>query len=572
MIGGNMSMNIRQRTNTQDSCYSEFEDFDYDCYDFGKSGLDGLGSGGRVEEVEEGYTSNHNNNSVSLNDDSMNTNTSKSIIHTDDTSSYTYNNYNNSHNGNGNHNINHNHNNKGSLSMEDCQSSSCDLSVLSMTSCSSRSFVTDDNLPTLRLDTHGSDTSLFLSTLNEDSVGSSAGAGTSKAKSIPLSFRKRNGNGNGNGNDETNDFGTNTSGISSNTKQSAMTYTLQFPIGEDIGLQFKAINIDVDRGQSQNHNNNNHDAIAISEESTQNHAKQLVQPLVSINRSRSFSDSTAVLKNRRSKAKLITFDSNDNNNQTQQQPQQQPHQQTSKTTAIHPSNSKPGNIFGNILSHFDNYQAPQKKKGTNTNKSKKTNEIMRTREKNEAIFVYDFKGFDTSTNVRPTLGARLIAIDDESLLPHLSSKTWTVSDVHDYILKRNIKSSESKNEEETESDGTKEKRTFTLTFRNDVLTKDQKEELMHHEDKLPSRDNEVCNTFEEESVTSSIGSVVNIKSCKNLTDGKDDTTSTLTTNLTDGSEPQEEDTVKNMPKSPARGIGKAANKVKDKNETASKKR
>eukprot|EP00979_Chaetoceros_neogracilis_P015587 scaffold6191_cov113-Chaetoceros_neogracile.AAC.1 len=39
-----------------------------------------------------------------------------------------------------------------------------------------------------------------------------------------------------------------------------------------------------------------------------------------------------------------------------------------------------------------------------------------------AILVQDFQGFDTSTNVRPTVGARLIAINDQSLL----QGSWTL--------------------------------------------------------------------------------------------------------------------------------------------------
>ncbi len=75
-------------------------------------------------------------------------------------------------------------------------------------------------------------------------------------------------------------------------------------------------------------------------------------------------------------------------------------------------------------------------------------------QKQSAFLVQDFQGFDTSLNVRPTLGARLIAIHDKSLL----EGEWTMKKVLKYLENVNGKGNGS----------------IELTFRNDPLDKEQK--------------------------------------------------------------------------------------------------
>jgi CII-binding regulator of phage lambda lysogenization HflD len=76
-----------------------------------------------------------------------------------------------------------------------------------------------------------------------------------------------------------------------------------------------------------------------------------------------------------------------------------------------------------------------------------------------AILVQDFQGFDTSTNVRPTVGARLIAINDQSLL----QGSWTLEIVTN-LLERQRATGERNHG-------------IRLMFRNDPLDKLQKKSL-----------------------------------------------------------------------------------------------
>ncbi len=72
------------------------------------------------------------------------------------------------------------------------------------------------------------------------------------------------------------------------------------------------------------------------------------------------------------------------------------------------------------------------------------------------ILVRELEGFDTAINVRPTIGARLIAIDDQSLL----SGHWTLGKAMEYL-----QGQRKKNE------------SIKLMFRNEPLNKTQKKSL-----------------------------------------------------------------------------------------------
>ena len=81
------------------------------------------------------------------------------------------------------------------------------------------------------------------------------------------------------------------------------------------------------------------------------------------------------------------------------------------------------------------------------------------------ISVRDLDGFDTSLNVRPTIGARLIAMHDQSLL----DGHFPLAEVSEYLDK--CKKLVGKIWR------TKQNRRIKLTFRNDPLSKSQKELL-----------------------------------------------------------------------------------------------
>ena len=77
------------------------------------------------------------------------------------------------------------------------------------------------------------------------------------------------------------------------------------------------------------------------------------------------------------------------------------------------------------------------------------------------ILVRDLDGFDTSLNVRPTIGARLIAMNDQSLL----DGHFPLAKVSEYLDKCKLEKSGEQN------------RSIKLTFRNDPLSKSQKKLL-----------------------------------------------------------------------------------------------
>ena len=81
------------------------------------------------------------------------------------------------------------------------------------------------------------------------------------------------------------------------------------------------------------------------------------------------------------------------------------------------------------------------------------------------ISVRDLDGFDTSLNVRPTIGARLIAMHDQSLL----DGHFPLAEVSEYLDK--CKKLVGKIWR------TKQNRRIKLTFRNDPLSKSQKKLL-----------------------------------------------------------------------------------------------
>ena len=74
------------------------------------------------------------------------------------------------------------------------------------------------------------------------------------------------------------------------------------------------------------------------------------------------------------------------------------------------------------------------------------------RSQQNAILVKDFQGFDASLNIRPAVGARLIAINDLSLL----EGKWALQKVKNFLEGQRLSISQSNND-------------IKLTFRNDVV-------------------------------------------------------------------------------------------------------
>eukprot|EP00978_Attheya_sp_CCMP212_P028955 scaffold101295_cov58-Attheya_sp.AAC.1 len=81
----------------------------------------------------------------------------------------------------------------------------------------------------------------------------------------------------------------------------------------------------------------------------------------------------------------------------------------------------------------------------------------------DAFLVCGFNGFDCSINVRPTIGARLVAVDGESI----EDGKCTLKEIKQNLDRRAA----------TKVPGGSKPTTFTLTFRNDPLSKEQKEML-----------------------------------------------------------------------------------------------
>jgi len=92
------------------------------------------------------------------------------------------------------------------------------------------------------------------------------------------------------------------------------------------------------------------------------------------------------------------------------------------------------------------------------------------------ILVRDLEGFDTSQNVRPTIGARLIAIDDQCL----TGAEWTLDKTLQYLQEQR------KNGEMTK-----------LTFRNEPLSKSQKKLLESRDERKPTTQEKEDNSLKD---------------------------------------------------------------------------
>jgi len=193
--------------------------------------------------------------------------------------------------------------------------------------------------------------------------------------------------------------GENYDGQYSFLRKAPPSYALTFPRGEDIGLQFQAIPIPMRET---------------------NVIDSLSSP---INRGRSFSDG-AILD-------IL-----------------EPHAGEKKARkAVQGSLKYPSNFtFDKMFSGF--HQKSTDAEGDNSSE--------------KYLFVVSgIEGFDTALNVRPTIGGRLIAINDESLL----DGDWNLDSV-----KRAI-------EQKSATSSTESSKTFTITFRNDNITKIQRDAL-----------------------------------------------------------------------------------------------
>ena len=353
------------------------------------------------------------------------------------------------------------------------------ISIQSMHSTkSSRSLVTDENLPTLRVDVNN--TSLSLPSLDGDNKRSE---GNISYDSIALAL---------------------CSSIPSiespfDNSSCLKTYTLSFPLGIDIGLQFKEITIP---------KKEEHPSILRTTEKQNKNEKGGGREAKNsfFNRSRSFSDNSARMKGFKSKkgtqsiisASLLTTDDLSNNNDTEK-------------SLEDPVPTKPTtNIFENIFSHFDNSLTPQKQyvqtSVTEQPFENESKEDVLDQTTINAIILSDLQGCHSSLNGRPTLGSRLIAINDESLLS--STKMWTIDDVNKriYNVVMNVK--------QDESDDQMTPTSLTLTFRNDPLPQDVKETLFQEctvrDGKLEVDCNDQMCQSKNEEVTSS--NVVDLKS------------------------------------------------------------
>jgi hypothetical protein len=95
------------------------------------------------------------------------------------------------------------------------------------------------------------------------------------------------------------------------------------------------------------------------------------------------------------------------------------------------------------------------------NHSKKKDSAAVTNEPDCAVIVCGFDNFDDSLNTKPSLGARLIAVGDGSLL---YKKNLCLEMIHEMIIKASDCECASQ-------------RTVKLVFRHDPLTRDQKNKL-----------------------------------------------------------------------------------------------
>ena len=436
-VGGNSSGN-RPRTATSESAFSDLDAYSY--LDLDYSICEETDTDGNAYANDD---ANSNSNANADNADNANTDNNEA--------SYQY--------------IHHKSNQSVDIGTLGRRGSSGELDYdcgvsfdSSMSAGSSRSLVTDDAAPTVR----------FFDTASIGATGEAIGNDA--------------GDGDAQGGHTTSTTGTHRPHVS--FKSLSSSYTLSFPCSKEIGLQFVQVpsssppplpNVNV------NVNVRSSSFIASG----------------NLNRNRAFSDS-AVLVGYNAVLDLSVVD--ESTATTDKVVPSITHGKSDR--GMFKSMSSPGrtqlqqikgskntfkidNIFG--MNNFSKPPPPPPSSSSSASASsaekasrdsghvtdKDSNDIVSNSQQN-SFLVRDFQGFDTLLNVRPTIGARLIAIDDQSLL----EGHWTLGKVTEHLQQRHTSSDGGG---DGDGDGGDvllvDEEEIMLTFRNDPLGKAQKKLL-----------------------------------------------------------------------------------------------
>lgn len=303
----------------------------------------------------------------------------------------------------------------------------CDASINSYISTSSRSYITDDAIATLRF------TDVMVCNGNDDAIDSCDNIHETGGAA---SFMD-------NGIDHEKSHSTRPH-INVSYKNQSSSYTLSFPCSKEIGIQLVEVPSTITRIQN---------SVASGGNRRRAFSDGAVLDLDVVDESKE----SKLTVSSRSAGSCNKIDEEDVCDKTQPK--------------MRPPPLSPGHMSKKSAFSMDKIFGVKSKK-KQRNDEKELSSCPGPGPAAQMILVRDLEGFDTSLNVRPTIGARLIAIDSQSLL----GGQWTLQKATEYLEERKKKVEVTK-----------------ITFRNDLLTKAQKK-LLETTDAAPENgDNTTLN-------------------------------------------------------------------------------